>query len=81
MNKLHLLYIAAFLVSCAAGADIGLKKSETEYGGGLHGVIGKQLRSENLSVHGLASYHRFSFDGWPLVSGRRCDLAARHQRV
>ena len=53
-----------FIYGCATKANIaadgGFKKTETEYGWRLTGLVGKEINIENTSVYGLLSYHRYS---------------------
>ncbi len=60
--------MAVFLTGCtgtkvAALADAGLKRTETEYGWGVSGLVGQQLPDEKTTVYGLASYHNYSYTG------------------
>lgn len=62
-----LLLTFAILTGCssvkpAVEVDGGSKKTETEYGWGITGLVGTDLNIEKTSVYGLASYHRYSFE-------------------
>lgn len=62
-----LFALSSVFVGCAGTkaaveADSGLKRTETEYGWGVTGLVGKEIKMENTSVYGLVSYHRYSFE-------------------
>ena len=50
-------------VKSALQADAGMKHSETEFGGGITGLAGKQLSNQLTSIYGLAGYHYYAFNG------------------
>ena len=63
IKVLVFLVYSCFFAGCVAvQVDGGTKHSETEFGGGITGLVGKQLSNEVTSIYGLAGYHYYSFD-------------------
>jgi len=66
-NVLLFLVLSCLLAGCAGiesavQADAGMKHSETEFGGGVTGLAGKQLSNQLTSIYGLAGYHYYAFE-------------------
>ena len=61
ISVLSSAFVGCGSVKTAVEADGGFKQTETEYGWGVTGLVGKEINIENTSVFGLASYHRYSF--------------------